>query len=178
MSSILVVDDEEDVVDFLTTTLETEGFHVRGATSALEALLQIQKEKPQLLLLDLMMPKVSGDELCRIIKNDPDLFDIHIIILSARTDTDTIVSCFDSGADEYLTKPIPPRELVARLKSFFRLIRGLQVVHSAQVPRELKSATTVDLTTGSTGSRIHPQYGIYRVESLVGSGGMGHVFKA
>ena len=61
MSSILVVDDEEDVVDFLVTTLETEGFQVRGVTSALEALLQIQKEKPQLIFLDLMMPKVTGE---------------------------------------------------------------------------------------------------------------------
>lgn len=180
MSSILVVDDEEDVVVFLTTVLSAEGFAVRSASSAMEALLQIQKEKPRVILLDLMMPQVSGEELCRIIKNDPDLFDIHIIILSARFDLDTKVSCFDGGADEYLVKPIHPKELVARMKSFFRLLRGMS---SSSRPRssstaDMRGATTLDIGPDVTAlSRIKPKYGNFRVDSLVGSGGMGHVFK-
>lgn len=174
MSSILIVDDEEDVVTFLTTVLEEEGFKVRGATGALEALLQLQKEKPQVILLDLMMPKVTGEELCRIIKNDPNLFDIRIIMLSARTDVESKVKCFNSGADEYLVKPIETRELVARMKSFFRLLGGIRPVSRSG---ELKASATVDIYPEASGPRIRPQYGNYRVESLVGSGGMGNVFK-
>lgn len=175
MSSILVVDDEEDVVTFFTTVLEEEGFSVRGATSALDALLQLQKEKPQVILLDLMMPRVTGEELCKIIKNDPDLFDIRIIILSARSDVDSKVRCFNSGADEYLVKPIDTAELIARMKSFFRLLGALRPVSRSG---SLKVSNSRDLYPEVAGPKIRPQYGNYKVESLVGSGGMGNVFKA
>lgn len=179
MSSILIVDDEEDVRDFLAMVLEEQGYSVRTAPGGVEALLQIQKEKPQVILLDLMMPQINGDELCRVIKNDPDFFDIHIIILSARTDTESKVSCFEGGADEYLVKPIETRELIARMKSFFRLLRGLQAgafSKSSPIPA-IRAAQTVAVELESNLPRIRPKYGNFRVDALVGSGGMGHVFK-
>lgn len=177
MSSILIVDDEEDIRSYLLLILEAEGFSVRAVPGALEALLEIQKQKPDLILLDLMMPQINGEELCRILRKDPGFFDIHIIILSAKGDTASKLSCFESGADDYLVKPIEAKELVARLRSVFRML------HRTEGTANFLDSTTSEMPLpGASASelsiqRIKPRYGNFRVESLVGSGGMGNVFK-
>lgn len=179
MSSILIVDDEEDIRSFLRLVLEAEGFPVRTATGAIEALQEIQHEKPEILLLDLMMPHINGEELCRMIRKDESFFDIHIIMVSARADTLSKVSCLESGADDYLVKPIDAKELIARVKSTMRMLRRGRGVGDFLDSKTLQMETTASspYDTPLAMPRIKPRYGSFRVESLVGSGGMGNVFK-
>ncbi|HSE41208.1 MAG TPA: response regulator, partial [Acidobacteriota bacterium] len=124
---VLVVDDELDIRNYLQTVLQEEGLTVRCVPSATEALALIQQEKPQLIVLDLMMPEMPGDELCRIIKSDPALRDIVVFILTSKGDLETKLACFSSGAEEYLVKPIDSRELTARVGRFIRLIDELKM---------------------------------------------------
>jgi CheY-like chemotaxis protein len=178
VSSILIVDDEEDIRAFLLLVLEAEGFSVRTASGAVQALLEVQKEKPDVMIVDVMMPQINGEELCRIIRKDSNFFDIHIIMLSAKGDTATKVSCFESGADDYLVKPIEPKEIVARMNATFRMLRRTR---STSDFLNTKTSEMVMPTSPYDSAlalpRIKPRYGNFRVESLIGSGGMGHVFK-
>lgn len=195
--TVLIVDDDEDLRKLLTTVLQDEGFKPIPAVSGQEAIDKLQKEKPQLMILDLVLPDMQGDELCRIIKDNPMLKDIIIFILSGTADLETKLVCFDSGANEYLVKPVDTRELVARIKRFIRMIDEFKSVPAAAaavlspaierphiVPvskSKEKSHGTVDLLGESAAesfAKIKPKYGIYRVEHLIGSGGMGYVFKA
>lgn len=189
--NVLVVDDDEQFRSFVCNTLQEEGFAVTSAGSAREAMSLIERKKPQLMLLDLVMPETSGDELCRIIKDDPSLRDIIIFILSANTDVETKLTCFGSGANEYLSKPIDTRELVARIHRFIRMIDEFRNTPYSGAPPKLQTfpmdkvakehTPTVDLNsaaaTGDSYARVKPKYGVYQVETLIGSGSMGYVFK-
>jgi two-component system alkaline phosphatase synthesis response regulator PhoP len=114
---ILVVDDEAHIVDLTRLYLEREGFRVESAGDGQTALEHIRARAPSLLILDLMLPKVDGWEVCRRVRADSDL---PILMLTARDeDVDKIVG-LELGADDYMTKPFNPRELVARVKSILR----------------------------------------------------------
>ncbi|MBI3615824.1 MAG: response regulator transcription factor [Candidatus Omnitrophica bacterium] len=117
---IIVVEDEKSIVRILTYNLEREGYQVSVAKDGEEALEKIRREPPSLVLLDLMLPKIDGLEVCRQIKADPKTAQLPIIMLTAKTqETDRVVG-LELGADDYLPKPFSPRELVARVKAVLR----------------------------------------------------------
>src|SRR5882672_9403101 len=118
---ILVVDDNETNRDILEARLTANGYEVLHACDGEEALAMTTRHRPDLILLDIMMPKVDGIEVCRRIKADAELSFTPIILVTAKADSKDIVTGLDAGADEYLTKPIDQKALVARVKALLRL---------------------------------------------------------
>jgi len=117
MKSILVVDDERNIVELLRLYLEKEGFAVVSASDGEQALVQYERSEPDLVVLDLMLPKLDGFEVCRELRRRGD---VPILMLTARSeDVDAIVG-LELGADDYVTKPFNPRALVARVKAILR----------------------------------------------------------
>ena len=117
---ILAVDDEPDIAELLSYNLSKEGFTVSTAADAEEALEKIRAEEFSLVLLDLMLPGMQGMELCRVLKKDPKTANLPIIMLTAKVEEVDRVLGLESGADDYITKPFSPRELVARVKAVLR----------------------------------------------------------
>jgi class 3 adenylate cyclase len=118
---ILVVDDNETNRDILLTRLAAHGYQLLQAADGEEALAAAQQELPDLILLDIMMPKVDGIEVCRRLKSDPALPFTPIILVTAKAGSTDVVAGLDAGADEYLTKPIDQAALVARVRSMLRV---------------------------------------------------------
>ncbi|MBK7095431.1 MAG: response regulator transcription factor [Saprospiraceae bacterium] len=116
---ILIVDDEPDILDILKYVLEKEGFKVRKAKNGEEAIERAYDEKPDLILLDIMMPKKDGIEVCRQLRNDKKFNETFIVFLTARNEEYSEVAGFDVGADDYVVKPIKPRSLISRINSLF-----------------------------------------------------------
>ena len=118
--TILLVEDEAHIVELLRIYLEQEGFRVAWASDGVQALALIAQRPPALMVLDLMLPKVDGWEVCRQVRAGKAAPDLPIIMLTARDeDVDKIVG-LELGADDYLTKPFNPRELIARIKAILR----------------------------------------------------------
>lgn len=117
-NKVLIVDDEPDILELLQYNLEKEGYEVRTAPSGVKAIEVAKEFLPQLILLDIMMPKMDGVETCRRIKEITKLKDVFIIFLTARSEEYSEVAAFDAGADDYLTKPIKPRALMSRVSAF------------------------------------------------------------
>ncbi len=114
---ILVVDDEPFILRSLLFILKKEGYQVASATDGEEALAQIAREKPDLVFLDVMMPKKDGYEVCRILKGDPALSGIYVILLTAKGQTRDREKGIDVGADEYITKPFSPSMVVEKVRA-------------------------------------------------------------
>lgn len=110
---IFVIDDDSAVTDLLSVLLNTQGFQVWATNSSSEGLTQIRENKPDLVILDLMMPEMDGWEVCKAVRA---FSDVPIIVLSALNDPSMVASVLDAGADDYLTKPTPSRVLVAHIK--------------------------------------------------------------
>ena len=117
---ILVVDDEEDIVEVISYNLKKEGYQVLTASTGEEALKSIEIEKPNLVLLDLMMPGIDGLDVCRELKKNPEFENIPVVMLSARGDESDIVAGLELGATDYITKPFSHKILIARIKSALR----------------------------------------------------------
>ena len=113
---ILIVDDEPFILKSLSFVLTKEGFHIDTATNGLEAMEKILREKPDIVFLDIMMPKMNGMEVCQWIRKDPLLKDIYVIILTAKGQEMDREKGFSIGADEYMTKPFSPSSVVQRIK--------------------------------------------------------------
>ena len=118
---ILIADDNPANLDIFQTRLSTHGYDIRTASDGVEALAQVKAEPPDLLVLDIMLPKMDGIEVCRRLKSDPDLSFIPVILVTAQPDPKDVVIGLDAGAEEYLTKPIDQTALVARVKSMLRI---------------------------------------------------------
>ncbi len=116
---VLVVDDEPFILKSLVFILKKEGFAVVTAQNGEEAVEQIRRERPGLVFLDLMMPKMDGYTVCELVKNDPDLKDIHVVLLTARGQESDRHRGYEAGADEYITKPFSPSKVVALARQFF-----------------------------------------------------------
>lgn len=116
VKKILIVDDEKDLVETLTFRLEAAGFEVIPAYDGLEGLSKARKEKPDLILLDVMMPKMDGYQVCRLLKFSTDTKDIPIIMLTARGQDRDKLTGQEVGADVYITKPFDGAELVKKIK--------------------------------------------------------------
>ena len=120
---VLLVEDESAQREVLTYNLEAEGFSVVSAVSGDEALLMVQEEVPDLILLDWMLPNVSGIEVCRQIKARPETRSIPVVMLSARSEELDRVRGLETGADDYVVKPYSVAELMARLRTQLRRVR-------------------------------------------------------
>ena len=118
--TILVVEDEEDIRELLKYNLEKEGYQVFGAATGEEALQAVRRRRPDLILLDLMLPGIDGLEVCRRIKSEPQARHLPIVMLTAKGEETDIVTGLELGADDYVTKPFSPRVLVARLRAALR----------------------------------------------------------
>jgi two-component system, OmpR family, alkaline phosphatase synthesis response regulator PhoP len=117
---ILVVDDEESILDLVKYNLDKEGYQVTCVTSGEAAVDQSLVLKPELILLDLMLPGVDGLEVCKIIKNNPRTQPVPIIMLTAKGEESDIVAGLELGADDYITKPFSPKVLIARVRAVLR----------------------------------------------------------
>ncbi len=121
---ILVVEDEADLVTLLRYNLEKQGFSVDEASDGQEALLKIAEEKPDLVLLDWMLPALSGIEVCRQLRRQPATRSLPVIIVTARTEDQDAVRALDIGADDYITKPFSIDALLARVRALLRRTGG------------------------------------------------------
>ncbi|MEN8122266.1 MAG: response regulator transcription factor [Bacteroidota bacterium] len=117
---ILIVDDEADILEFLSYNLEKEGFKVYTAKNGTEAVAMSKEKKPHLILMDIMMPEMDGIEACEKIRQLPGLDNIIIAFLTARGEDFSQIAGFEAGADDYITKPIKPKVLISRIKALLK----------------------------------------------------------
>tara|TARA_R110001592_G_scaffold362471_1_gene676379 strand:- start:20779 stop:21474 length:696 start_codon:yes stop_codon:yes gene_type:complete len=118
--TVLIVDDEAAIREMIAVALEMADYHCVEASNAQDALIAIVDQRPDMILLDWMLPGTSGIELARRLKRNETTADIPIIMLTAKTEEDNKIQGLEVGADDYITKPFSPRELVARLKAVLR----------------------------------------------------------
>lgn len=119
MKKVLVVDDENKIVQVIKSYLEREGAEVFEAFDGKQALESFQKVSPDLIILDLMLPDMTGEDICKIVRMKSR---VPIIMLTAKIDENSVLSGFNMGADDYVTKPFSPRELMARIFAIFRRV--------------------------------------------------------
>jgi two-component system alkaline phosphatase synthesis response regulator PhoP len=117
---ILIADDEEDILEIVQYNLQQEGYDVTTAKNGDEALTKAKQLKPDLVILDIMMPKRNGVEVCQLMRSQPQFKDTLVIFLTALSDETNQVKGFDTGADDYITKPISTKLLVSRVNALFR----------------------------------------------------------
>ena len=120
MAEILIADDEPNQIELMKFNLEKNGFLIKSAFNGKQALDMIYEKKPNVLIADWMMPKMSGIELCKILRSNKDTKLLPIIMLSARSEEGDKSLGLDTGADDYISKPFSPRELVSRVKALIR----------------------------------------------------------
>jgi DNA-binding response OmpR family regulator len=117
MAKILIAEDERDIRDLVAFTLRFAGYEVVTAANGEEAVQQASKENPDLILMDVRMPRMTGYEACRILKADPEMKDVPIVFLSAKGQESEIQTGLEAGAEEYLLKPFAPDQLTERVKA-------------------------------------------------------------
>ena len=120
MKRVFIIEDDRDIVELVRYNLSNEGYQVTGAYDGVTGLATLKKTPPDILLLDLMLPKLSGLEICREIRRDEALNRLPILMLTARGEEADRVVGLEMGADDYVTKPFSPRELIARVKALLR----------------------------------------------------------
>lgn len=121
---VLIVDDEPDILEFISYNLKKEGYEVYVSNNGRDAIQTAKKVLPHLILLDVMMPDLDGIETCRVIREDASLKDTLIAFLTARNEDYSQIAGFDAGADDYINKPIKPRVLTSRLQALLRRHTG------------------------------------------------------
>lgn len=119
-ATILVIEDDADIVELLQYNLSKEGFRVRIARDGDTGIQEARRYRPDLILLDLMLPGVDGLEVCRRLKRDPELSTTPIVMVTAKSEESDVVTGLEMGADDYLSKPFSPRELLARVRAVLR----------------------------------------------------------
>ncbi len=117
---ILLVDDEQDIIEFLSYNLKKEGFELFSANSGSEALLEAQKHNPDLIVLDVMMPEMDGIQTCTELRKNTDLNNPIIVFLTARSEDYSQIAGLNSGADDYITKPVKPAVFVSKINALLR----------------------------------------------------------
>ena len=178
MTSVLLVDDERDLLSLLDFNLRAAGFETLLATTGEQALSHLRRRIPDLVLLDLMLPDVSGTEVCRRIKEDPRSRHVPVVMLTAKGEEVDRVVGFEVGADDYVTKPFSVRELVLRLKAVLRRAGPIRVdvdahrafVDGAEVtltPLEFKLLTTLMSRLGRVQSREQLLEDVWEMSSEV-----------
>jgi len=149
---ILVVEDEDDILELIVYNLEREGYQVIAVQSGEEGLLKAHEHKPDLILLDIMLPSMSGLDVCKNLKSDSSTSHIPVVIVSARGEEADIVAGLEVGADDYVTKPFSPRILIARTRAVLRRRSGTLVPENQTVElHELKiDPVKHEVTDGKT----------------------------
>ncbi|MDA0682504.1 MAG: response regulator transcription factor [Bacteroidetes bacterium] len=117
---VLIVDDEKDILEFLSYNLEKEGFIVHTALNGKSAIEKAKKYKPDLIILDVMMPEMDGITTCQEIRSIPEISNTLILFLTARSEEYSELAGFDAGADDYVAKPIKPKLLISRIKALLK----------------------------------------------------------
>ena len=117
---ILIADDNENIREALTYLLEDEGYSLSMAKDGAETLVKVREVHPDILFLDIMMPEINGYDVCRVIKNDPDLKNIYVIMLTAKGQVAEQERGRAAGADEYIVKPFSPMEILAKIKDILK----------------------------------------------------------
>lgn len=117
---VLIVDDEKDILEFLSYNLEKEGFIVHTALNGKSAIEKAKKYKPDLIILDVMMPEMDGITTCQEIRSIPEISNTLILFLTARSEEYSELVGFDAGADDYVAKPIKPKLLISRIKAILK----------------------------------------------------------
>lgn len=148
MKRILIVEDDRDIVELVRYNLTQDGFQVTAANDGAAGLATVKKHPPDLLLLDLMLPRLSGLEICKAIRRESSLNRLPILMLTARGEESDRVIGLELGADDYVTKPFSPRELVARIKA---LLRRSETASGAEAK---KAITAGDLVIDPEGYRV------------------------
>lgn len=121
---ILLVDDEPDILEIVGYNLSHEGYNIVTASNGKEAIVMAKKEHPQLIIMDVMMPEMDGIEACENIRKIPELNNIIITFLTARSEDYSQVAGFEAGADDYISKPIKPKLLVSKVKALLRRLKS------------------------------------------------------
>ncbi len=135
--TVLIVDDTPDNLALLSDALDAQGYMVLVALDGQSALSRIQRRRPDLILLDAMMPGLDGFETCRRIKAEPDSADIPVLFMTALTESEDVVKGFAAGAIDYVTKPINTDEVLARVAAHLRTARTLQSARAAAKPVDI-----------------------------------------
>ena len=117
MAKILIAEDERDIRDLVAFMLRLAGYEVAVATNGEEAVEMAPRENPDLILMDVRMPRMTGYEACKVMKSNPDLKDIPVVFLTARGQENEIQQGLEAGAEEYLLKPFAPDQLTSRVKA-------------------------------------------------------------
>ncbi len=138
MESVLIIDDEADIRDILAYNLKKEGFSVSTASNGKDGIAIARAEKPDLIILDVMMPEMDGIEVCEVLRNDETTKHIRICFLTARSEDYSQIAGLDAGADDYVTKPIKPRVLISRIKAVLRRNTNLETSEQDEKPKELQ----------------------------------------
>ena len=123
--TILVVEDDENIQQLVGYNLAKAGFHVVYADNGEQALSVIKREKPELIVLDLMLPGLNGFEICKLVRKDPKTKNLPIVMLTAKSEENDMAAGLDLGADDYITKPFSPKILISRIKAALRRKEGL-----------------------------------------------------
>jgi len=145
---ILIVDDDPELLRLIAFPLHRAGYETLGATDGEQALAKVRSQKPDLMILDIMLPGLNGIEVCKRLRGQPDTVTLPIIMLSALTSVDDKIKGLDAGADEYLTKPISPKEVVARVRALLERTARLRQVQ----PREGGTVLGFIGATGGVGT--------------------------
>ncbi len=130
---ILVVDDEPDILEFLRYNLVKEGYDVSTASNGEEGIKKAEAEKPNLIILDIMMPRMDGVEVCRHLRNKPEFDRTVITFLTAREEDYSQIAALDVGGDDYITKPIRPRVFLSRVKALLRRSERVEAIDEPDV---------------------------------------------
>ena len=139
---IVVIEDEEDILEVIAYNLKREGFDVVTSTSGEDGLAKIERVAPNLVILDLMLPEIDGLDLCRTLKSDPVTQGIPVIMVTAKGEESDVVLGLGMGADDYVTKPFSPKELVARVKAVLR--RGRSAPETDRRERIVRDGVVID----------------------------------
>lgn len=124
---ILLVDDEQDILEIVGYNLAQEGYQIVTAVNGKEAVLKAKKELPHLIIMDVMMPEMDGMEACEHIRKIPELSNVIVTFLTARSEDYSQVAGFEAGADDYIAKPIKPKVLVSKVKALLRRLKEDEV---------------------------------------------------
>ncbi|MDP4084011.1 MAG: response regulator transcription factor [Bacillota bacterium] len=132
MVKILIVDDEKRIIEVLEAYLEREGYEIHSADNGIDALKKIKTVTPDLVILDLMLPDISGEEVCRLVRKESD---VPILMLTAKSTEDDRIKGIVMGADDYVTKPFSPREVVVRVQAILRRVKKSEKVERLEFNR-------------------------------------------
>lgn len=154
--NVLIVEDDEAIVSLLEFTLEKEGFKVSSTDNGEDALFMVKENKPDIILLDWMLPEISGIQVCTKIRSDDETRNIPIIMLSARGEEADRVEGLQKGVDDYIVKPFSPKELIARIEAIFRRIRPMFVAKELVFDKIVMNLSTNEVKHGNTPVKLGP----------------------